>query len=82
MIDGKILSVKSIFHQDERLYKEELKHRKNSYSTYETDLEITPIAGGAFSSEKVKLFLVNTSELQSLLIKALENSKAIELQSK
>ncbi|WP_162921729.1 Fic family protein [Listeria costaricensis] len=59
-----------------------MQQRKSSYGTYETDLEMTPIANGSFSTEKVTLFLVNTPELQNLLIQAMENSKAIELQSK
>ncbi|PZG39271.1 hypothetical protein C1910_05170 [Listeria ivanovii] len=78
----KYYPLKTIFHQNEDDYKQELDLRKNSYGTYLTNLEITPIVNGTFNSPKLNLFLVNTKKLQSLLQEALANSKEIELNSR
>ncbi|MBK2001546.1 Fic family protein [Listeria ivanovii subsp. londoniensis] len=78
----KYYPLKTIFHQNEDDYKQELELRKNSYGTYLTNLEITPIVNGTFNSPKLNLFLVNTKKLQSLLQEALANSKEIELNSR
>lgn len=76
---SKYYPLKKIFHQNEKLFKAELEKRQNSYGTFLTNLEITPIIGGNFSREKVNLFLVNIPELMGLYEKILQNSKVISL---
>ncbi|ARM74489.1 TPA_asm: Fic family protein [Listeria monocytogenes] len=78
----KYYPLKNVFHQNHEKYKKELELRKNSYGTYDTNLEITPIANEKFSKDNVNLFLVNTNKLQSLLQEAMKNSKKIESSSR
>ncbi|MBC6314222.1 Fic family protein [Listeria grandensis] len=77
----KYYPLKKIFHQDEQLFKTELNKRQNGYGSFLTSLEITPIVGGAFSKEKVNLFLVNIPELMKLYEDIMKNSKIISLKA-